>query len=73
MFLLNLQYKFIYKKGTMDKEDSLIMMMLAHMQNQQSQEDCGEMSKLIKMLQEENIPFESSGRQVCYYGKEGPP
>ena len=57
----------------MDKEDSLIMMMLAHMQNQQSQEDCGEMSKLIKMLQEENIPFESSGRQVCYYGKEGPP
>lgn len=73
MFLLNSQHKFLYKKGTLDKEDSLLMMLARMMQNQQSQEDCGEMSKLIKMLQEENIPFESSGRQVCYYGKEGRP
>lgn len=46
--------------------------------NQTTQEDRGEMPKLIEMLKEANIPFESfsspfSGKQVCYYGKEGRP
>lgn len=47
------------------------------MDNQTTQEDRGEMPKLIEMLKEANIPFESfstfSGKQVCYYGKEGRP
>ena len=31
------------------------------------------MPKLVKMLEEANIPFEFSGTQVCYYGKKGRP
>ena len=48
------------------------------MGSQTTNEDCGEMPKLIEMLKEANIPFESfsspfSGKQVCYYGKGGRP
>lgn len=60
-------------------ENDLFAMLLGMLGDKQStQEDCGEMPKLIMMLQEENIPFEQfnmpfGGKQVCYYGKKGRP
>ena len=57
----------------MNENDLLLMMLARMMKDQTPREDHGEMSKLVKMLQEANIPFEYSGTQVCYYGKEGRP
>ncbi|MCR4848144.1 MAG: hypothetical protein K5920_04755 [Bacteroidales bacterium] len=61
-------------------ENELMQLLLAKMLSgsQTTQEDSGEMPKLITMLQEANIPFETfsnpfSGKQLCYYGKKGRP
>lgn len=62
----------------MNNDDLMQMFLSSLMGHQTTQEDYGEMPKLIEMLKEANIPFESfsspfSGKQVCYYGKEGRP
>ena len=61
-------------------ENDLLRMMLADMLcgTQSTQADTSEMPRLIVMLQDANIPFESlntpfGGKQVCYYGKKGRP
>ena len=57
----------------MDKNE-LMQMLFEHLREiEMKQRNKGEMLKLIKMLEEANIPFKSSAGQVCYYGKQGPP